>query len=202
MLLGTKVPWGGPWAPPPRGVQVPGDVNGFSCWFFAVVLVLFFVFLSWVIRLSGWCLYGNSALQDSTRVGIIVCVPLFFFVWCVRRRRLSLSLSLFLFSFSQALGKPKPPSRGFGVTLVFLHSDRDHTPRPVLQAPQLHPGHPPRLFFFHSCVVRAGLWSGCFWVFGSRGGWFWVGLCFSWVFSLALVLRLLLSCILHVLILH
>ena len=201
MFLGAKVPWnvapeegGAAHGPhPPRGAQVPGDVNGFSCWFFVVVLVCFFACLSWVIRLSGWCLYGNSALQDSTRVGLIVCVPLFLFVWCVRRRRFS------LFSFSQALGKPKPPSQGFGVPLVFLRPDRDHIPRPVLQAPQLHPGHLPHLFFsfvYRSRWVVAGLLLGVSQWFS---GW---GVLGRSVFRLGvlvvLVLRLLLFCILHV----
>ena len=31
---------GGPWAPPPRGVQIPGDVNGSSVFSFVVVSVL------------------------------------------------------------------------------------------------------------------------------------------------------------------
>ena len=86
-----------------------------------------------------------------------------------------LSLSLFFWVFSPSGagpgGKPKPPSRGFGVPLVFLRPDRDHVPRPVLQAPQLHPGHLPH-FFFYPFVTRAGLWLGCLWVFGSRGGGF------------------------------
>ena len=160
---------GGPWAPPPRDAQIPGDVNGF--FFHVVVLVLFSACLSWVIRLSGWDFVWEFSPSRLDPLLVLLFVSLFFNVCCVRRRRFSLSLSL---SLSQALGKPKPPSRGFGVPLVFLRPDRDHVPRPVLQAPQLHPGHLPHLFFFffvrRSRWVVVGLllgvWFSGWWVLG------------------------------------
>ena len=184
-LPGRK--WGGPWASPPRNAQIPGDVNGFSFLFHVVVLVLFSACLSWVICLLGWDFVWEFSPSRLDPLLVLLFVSLSFFLCGVFAGDVLLSLSLF-----QPLGKPKSPSRGFGIPLIFLRHDRDHVPRPVLQAPQLHPGHLPHMFFcFRSsfalgCVRVAsrglvlrvgGLGSvcvsvGCF-------GWYWSCVCSS-----------------------
>ena len=100
---------------------------------------------------------GVQPFKAQPLVGIIVCVPFIFFVWCVRRRFFFLS-----FSLCQALGKPKPLV-GFGVPLVTLRLGHALRLQPVLPLPLLHQGPAPAPVFF---FARAGLSS----VFGSRGG--------------------------------
>ena len=96
---------GGPWAPPPRDVQVPGDVHGSSCWIFCVglglVLCLFVLGYSSLGLVLVWS-FSPSRL-DPCRY--FVWVPLSLFVWCVRRRRFFFFLSL------RRWGNPNP----FGV---------------------------------------------------------------------------------------
>ena len=106
---------GGPWAPPPRSVQIPGDVDGSSVYSFVVVSVLssadcFAFFCLW-----GWALVWFLSPSSPDPCLVFVCV-LHFCVWsCFVAAVFSL-----VFSFSQALGKPKPPLGGLGFPLCFF----------------------------------------------------------------------------------
>ena len=161
---------GGPWAPPPRDVQVPGDVHGSSCWIFCVglglVLCLFVLGYSSLGLVLVWS-FSPSRL-DPCRYFVWVLLSLF--VWCVRRRR----FSLFFFSLSLSLslsgaGETQTPS-GFGFPLVTLLRAHGLRPRPVLPLPLIHQGPAPApVFFFVSptfaWVVVGFLFSG--WGLGS-----------------------------------
>ena len=135
---------GGPWAPPPRDAQNPGDVDGSSCLFFCCGLWTCSLVVCWVLFVS-WVgiLYGSLALQDSTLVGFIFVCP-FSFCSIVCRRRFSRSLSLSL-SLSGA-GETQTLS-WFMFPLVFLRPGRAPRLRPVCPRPHFHQGHHPACFF-------------------------------------------------------
>ena len=149
---------GGPWAPPPCSVQIPGDVEGSSILFFCCGLgfiIWFFVsrFCLWV-----WYLVWSLSPSSPDPCLVFVGVPLLFF--CLVGF-VGAVFSL-LFSFSQVLGKPKPPSGGFGVPLVFLLRGRALRPRSVHLHFLLHQGSRPALFFFLSRRRSRGCFSGVF----------------------------------------
>ena len=183
VFLGTKVPWGvsseeGRAAHGPLHPAMYKSLETFMALLagvFVLVLVLFFACLFWVIRLSGWFLFGDTALQDSTRVGILFgSLSLFlfgvfaatFFSFFFFFLSLSLSLSL------SGAGETQTPS-WFGFPLVTLL--RAHGLRPL---PLIHQGPAPAPVFFVSpsfawVVVgffvlgvgsRFGLCFGRFWL--------------------------------------
>ena len=150
---------GGPWAPPPCGVN-----SSETCWVCVWLFVRFFWDGCWLFYL-GFCLGRNvvccGALSDLTLVCQDVCCPPSLFGCWVYWSAL---FPLFL-SFSQLLGKPKP-HLGFGVPLVSLHPGHALRLPPVLQSRPLHPGHAPAPVFFF--IVR---WYGGGGGGGSRFGW-------------------------------
>ena len=133
-------------------------------------MALLFVFLLW-----SWV----SSFVDCIAFlypGLVYCMvfepfkprPVFGFCMCPSSSLLSgffSSTPCFLFSFSQALGKPKPPSGGFGVPLVFLRAGRDRPLRSVHLPLHLHQGHRPHLFFFCCRSRRSFSGLGVFWFF-------------------------------------
>ena len=170
---------GSPWAPPPRDVQVPGDVHGSSCWIFCVSLGL--VFCLFVLGYSslGLVLVWSFSPSKLDPCRYLVWVLLSLFVWCVRRRR-------FFFTLSHRRWRNPSPS-GFGFPLVILLRAHGLRPRPVtvLPLPLIHQGPAPAPFFFWSRRRSRGLRS----VFCSRGG-----VSVRSVFWLVLVACLLSSC--------
>ena len=192
VFLGTMVPWGvsseeGGAAHGPLHPAMHKSLETFMALlagFFVLVLVLFFACLFWVIRLSGWFLFGHSALQDSTRVGILfgslslsfclVCLPATFF-----------SLFFFLSLSLRRWGNPNP--FGFGFPLVTLLRAHGLRPRPVLPLPLIHQGPAPAPVFFFFCLAVARVGCGRFFVLGG-------GVSVRSVFWLVLVACLLSSC--------
>ena len=186
VFLGTKVPWGvssegGGAAHGPLHTAMYKSLETFMALlagFFVLVLVLFFACLSWVIRLSGWFLFGHSALQDSTRVGILFG-----------------SLSLFLFGVfagdvfffvsrsQRRWGNPNP----FGVWISPCDSSScARTSTSTRSSSSAHTSRSSsRTCFLLSRRRSRGLWS----VFRSRGG-----VSVRSVFWLVLVACLLSSC--------
>ena len=157
---------GGPWAPPPRDVQVPGDVHGSSCWIFlcwswsCFLLVCSGLFVSRV----GSCLVIQPFKTRPVSVFCLgpslsfclVCSPATFF-------------SLFLFFFFSLLslrrwGNPNPKispcdSSSCARTSTSTRSSSSaHTSRSSSRTCIF--------FFFLSRRRSRGLWS----VFCSRGG--------------------------------
>ena len=180
---------GGPWAPPPRYAQIPGDVDGSTVCFSVVALVLLSGCLFRLFVSGVGILYGHLALQDSTSFWHHVCCPLSFSLpsfcsVCSPATFFSCFLSLFV-SLSQALGKPKP--FWFGFPLVFSSSwPRSPTSTRTLRSaptPRLRPA--PVFFFFSS----SSLVSGSVFSRPCSGGVGFLGGCFSLVFVLVCALH-------------
>ena len=174
VFLGTKVPWGvsseeGGAAHGPLHPAMYKSLETFMALlagFFVLVLVLFFACLFWVIRLSGWFLFGHSALQDSTRVGILFG-SLSLFLFGVFAGDVFFSF-FFLSSLSLSLrrwGNPNP----FGVWVSPCDSSScARTSTSTRSSSSAHTSRSrSRTCFFLSRRRSRGLWS----VFGcSRGG--------------------------------
>ena len=106
---------GGPWAPPPRSVQIPGDVDGSSVYSSVVVSVLSSADCLAFFCLWGWALvWFFMPFKPRPVLGFCLC-PSFLCLICFVAAVFSL-----VFSFSQALGKPKPPLGGLGFPLCFF----------------------------------------------------------------------------------